>query len=74
MADNLRTESSSTSPVKSLIKSVSVKLVSEKIPRSDFDSITTMVKNSINAFDKSIETTSGQRFSCSVVINLESTY
>lgn len=67
MTENLR-------PVKSLIKSVNVRVSSGTVSRTDFDLITAMIKSSIDAFDSSIETTSGERFICHVVISLERTY
>lgn len=74
MTENLLNESRSARPAaKTLIKAVSVRVASGQISRSDFDLITGMIKNAIDAFDISIETTSGRRFNCSVVIHLEET-
>lgn len=68
MTENL---ASSAPPPKSLIKDVSVKIVSGYVSRVDFDLITTMVANASSAFDTSIQTTSGRRFKCSVHVHLE---
>lgn len=74
MSQHLLNESRSARPVKSLIKSVTVRVASGEVSRTDFDLITAMIKNSVDAFDGSIETTSGDRFICHVVISLERTY
>lgn len=71
MSQHLLNESqSSARPVKPLVRSVNVKLTLGKVSQTDLNLIIGMIKKSVDAFDDSVETRSGERFDCFLEITI----